>query len=254
MTIPRAHLPVIALLGTVALGALALLLAGHLMAMVGLAGLLAFLAAPLYVLVDHRTAPPLQLRVRPPGLPLIAFVLVALALLSVGALDRWGSSSTSLLLGGFLIWCVAGLLWIGKLLFACTTDGLAGVSARWRRWLLPPLVGVLGLAFAVSVPFQIRVELSRPAMDDTARRIESRELRPGDTANLGLFGNRSAQISDEGFVEFDFGESEDLVTKSWLSLVWIPPGTADPVDGGCVYWTHFDGRWWMRAQDEFCSL
>jgi hypothetical protein len=248
MTIPRVPTPGIALIAVLALGLLLLWHVATLPASVAWAAILVFLVA-VYVLLARRRFSPHEARVRPPGLPLMALVLVSLAV-NAAANFVW---STDLLLAGFVLSFTAALVWIVKIVFAALADGVLAIRSKWQRWLLPPLVGYLGLGVILAgAPFSVRVELSGPALDSTGQTIESGQIRPGQTASLGLFGEGSASLIYEDYVGFDLGQGGfDLSTKAWFSLVWIPSGTDVALlpEGSCLHWTHMRSGWWLLENE-----
>jgi hypothetical protein len=109
------------------------------------------------------------------------------------------------------------------------------------------------LAISVSsLPFLVRFELSRPTLDDAARRVQAGQVEPNRSVSLGLFGERQPQTSEAGYLEFYLGESGLLFGDDWY-LVLIPEGTQPP-EVACYDWQHVDGPWWLMADDLWCEF
>jgi hypothetical protein len=117
---------------------------------------------------------------RPPGaLFYLGVVLAVLVGLDASSLQSFG---------GFMItqliwWPLAGM-WAFRLLGAAVITRLRFGQAEWARWLGVPLV--LGAAFAwtrTGGPYDLRLALSRPAMDQAAA-----EIMAGGSEDRGWIG------------------------------------------------------------------
>jgi hypothetical protein len=175
----------------------------------------------------------------PPGIPLTVLIAVSLGILAIALSAPWDA-----LLGlavGFLLWALAGTIWLVKLGLVLVREGASSVRGRWRRWLFPFVLGVLGFALAVSgASFTLRFELSRPALDGAANQARAGDLSPSRQVQLGLFSGE-LETRDPGNVAF-------FVGLSWTDayyFVQLPDGTR-PVSDEDSTWSHIGGHWWLN--------
>jgi hypothetical protein len=214
--------------------------------LVGLAG------RGVYLVAGRADRPSFEAGVRAPGLPLLGAVLTSVALLSCGSSAQWDGED--FLVAGLTLWSLTGLIWLANLFLAIARDGHAAIRPHLARWLAPSVVGVAGLLFSVSgVPFLVRFELSRPAIEDAARRAQAGEVEPNQGVNLGLFGDKRVRVGDDGYLEFYLGRDAGWFLGDDWYLVWIPAGT-EPPDALCTSWEHVDGPWWLMSDDLWCEF
>jgi hypothetical protein len=228
-----------------------LVFGGTPVALVGVCALAVIAGRRVYLVAaraDHRL---LEVSVLPPGLPLLGAVLASLACLSYGSSARWDGEDV--LMAGIGLWLVAGILWLGKLFVTILRDGDAAIRRRPARWLIPPVLGVVGLLFPVSsIPLLVRFELSRPAIEDAARRVQAGEVRPNQEVSLGLFGEGSVRLGDDGSLEFYLGRDAGFGGDDYY-LVWVPAGAQPPADM-CFTWEHIERQGWLMNDDLWCEF
>jgi hypothetical protein len=214
--------------------------------LVGLAG------RGVYLVAGRADRPSFEAGARAPGLPLLGAALTSVALLSYGGSAQW--EGRDFVVAGLTLWSLAGLIWLAKLFLVAARGGYATIRPHLVRWLVPSAVGVAGLLFSVSgVPFLVRFELSRPAIEDAARRVQAGEVEPNQEVSLGLFGDRRVRVLDDGYLEFYLGRDAGWFLGDDWYLVWIPAGTKPP-DALCTSWEHVDGPWWLMSDDLWCEF
>ena len=104
----------------------------------------------------------------PPGV--LFYLAVAFAVLQ----GVWVSSLQSFvgLIGTVVVWFSLAGLWAFRLLGAAIVARLRFSVAEWARWLGVPLIlGVVYLWTQTGAPYELRLSLSRPAMDQAAAEI-----------------------------------------------------------------------------------
>ncbi len=190
-------------------------------------------------------------RVAPPGIPLLALILVSECLLAIASSAPWTWFPAGL--SALLLWSLAGTIWLVKLGLAALLDGAAVIRARWRRWLVPLLVGLLGFSLAVSsIPLHVRFALSRDAVDAAADQARDGTLA-GSDVRLGLYDGR-LWSADGGTVSFYLGSGAGgafLGEEIW-GIADLGQD-ADPAFDACTQWQHLDGPWWLWRQQVYCS-
>jgi hypothetical protein len=179
-------------------------------------------------------------RVAPPGLALVALIVVSLGAIALATSTPW--DTLALLPAGLSLWAGAGTVWLIKLGLAAFRDGLPAIRARWRRWLAPLAVGVLGFVVAVSgISFQARFELSRSALDEAASRADAGRLTPWNPMQLGLFSGELSAC-DTGGACFYMGDSG----YDAYYFIQLPDGV-QPANDDFSTWSHLGGRWWLEV-------
>jgi hypothetical protein len=117
---------------------------------------------------------------RPPGI--LFYIAVALAVFEgvwVSSIQDFGGALLTM-----LIWGLLAAIWGFRLLGALITSRVHLPVAEWTRWLGVPLVlGVVFVWTQTGEPFEVRLALSRPAMDQAAA-----EIIAGGSTDRGWIG------------------------------------------------------------------
>lgn len=168
--------------------------------------------------------------------------MVAVTLVAIGV---WFEASTRDAFVGLLVASVivglVGLVWLIRFVAALVkTRGRMGGS--WLRWLIVPalLLGAQVLD-SIDAPFEIRMALSRPAMDQAAAEI----MAGGSTDRtwIGLWPVSLVEPTADG-IRFVIAASGFL---DQVGMVYSPSGMpADP--DGQVEYRDLGGGWWQYTE------
>ena len=172
---------------------------------------------------------------RPPGFLMIAATAVVVALW-IEASSRYSMmSETFSLVGVGLI----GLIWLIRFVAAAVTTRGRMSTGSWARWLfVPALIVGAGVLTEFDVPFQARLALSRPAMDQAAV-----EIMAGGTTDRDWIGLWPVYLVEpiDGGVTFLIKGSGFI---DQMGLAYSVSGTpADPY--GDTEYTDLGGGWWQ---------
>lgn len=97
------------------------------------------------------------------------------------------------------------------------------------------------IAAMSGVSFQVRFDLSRPALDDAANQASAGNLSPSNTLQLGLFYGELSTC-DAGRACFYLGHTG----SDAYYFVQLPEGVRSANDLDST-WSHMDGRWWLNV-------
>jgi hypothetical protein len=172
---------------------------------------------------------------RPPGILMIAATAVVVVL--------WIEASSRYSLMGMTfslpVVGLIGLIWLIRFVAAGVKTRGRLSTRSWARWLLVPAVLVgAGVLTGFDVPFQARLALSRPAMDQAAV-----EIMAGGTTDRDWIGLWPVQLVEpiDGGVMFLI-EGSGFMDR--VGLAYSVSGTpADPYDD--VEYTDLGGGWWQ---------
>jgi len=188
--------------------------------------------------------PPRHWLLRPPG------VLFYVAAILTVAFGLWSASVESD--GGFLltlvIWCSLALVWGFRLVGAAIVTRLRFGMAEGARWSGIPLLGAACLVGTTTAPYDVRLSLSRSAMDQAANEI----MAGGSTDRdwIGLWPVKDADWMPHGmrFIVAGCGgflRQCGFAYASDETMPWI----ADPDHYGEDTYQRLDGHWfvWTRT-------
>jgi hypothetical protein len=172
----------------------------------------------------------------PPSWPLWVVIALAMTCIALVHSAPWSEDWLLALALGFFGWAVAGTIWLVKLGVNVTSGAAETVRRDWPKWLLPLVVGVAGLVFAVSpAPFMVRFELSKPTLERAAAQVRSGAIQAGASVDLGLCDGWVGSY-EGGYVSFGLGDGVGIAEFS---------AGATPIGDTHERWSHIDGDWWM---------
>ena len=171
----------------------------------------------------------------PPGISFYAATeVVAFVGLWVNSLDSFGG-----LLGTEMLWFLLAGAWIVRLVGAVISGRLTFDVRESVRWLGVPLIlGAVFLLTRTSVPFDVRLSMSRDAMDQAATEI----IAGGQTDRgwIGLYPVERVERTPNGMRFLVAGGG--FIDK-W-GFAYSTEGPPANVDGNDSY-DHLDGAWWI---------
>jgi hypothetical protein len=172
---------------------------------------------------------------RPPGI--LFFAATAFAVF----VGLWVSSIQSF--GGLhftmVLWFSLAGIWVARFTGATLTARLRFSLAEWVRWLaVPVILGSVFLLTRTSVPFDVRLSLSRGAMDQAAAEI----MAGGSTDRdwIGLYAVERVEQIPNGM---RFVVAGGGFIDGW-GFAYSTDGAPANVDGNDDY-EHLDGNWWI---------
>jgi hypothetical protein len=171
----------------------------------------------------------------PPGI--IVFLATGFAILA--AFDANSRQSFAVQLFALGASTVVALVWLFRFLETVWRTHLRWPVSHWARWLAVPLLFVAAyLMTEAGVPFDVRLALSREAMNRAAA-----EVIAGDTttrSSIGLYPVTQVERLPNG-MRFLVAGSGMIDT---IGFAWFRTGQPDPPDGSDRY-EPLDGGWWL---------
>jgi hypothetical protein len=164
------------------------------------------------------------------------FLGTAVAILA--ALDANSRASFGMILVAQMLWLVVAGIWVVRFLGAAWTRRLRFPITHWVRWLaVPAACGLVFVLMGLDVPYDVRLALSRDAMNEAAADVMAGGTT--DRTSIGLYpververipnGMRFA-ITDSGFLDR-------------IGFAFSTAGEPPNVDGNDLY-SKLDGGWW----------
>jgi hypothetical protein len=179
--------------------------------------------------------------VSPPAFPMLLATLAALVPIASASASPWGNDSVLWFYGGLAAWSIVGTCWLVKIGFAAAHDGADRVRARWPRWTLALVLGIVGFAAAVSpLPLRAGFELSRGGLESAAERVHSGELRAGTRLTLGPWSVMVEDPVESSDASFYLGSN----LNEFIGIAEFPVGVS-PANDDYFTWAKIDGRWWL---------
>ena len=173
------------------------------------------------------------------GAPGIVFLLLVVAAIVV-AIDANTRSS----LGAFLValpaWMAIALVWSLRMGIGISQRGLRMPATHWVRWLSIPVA--MGTVFALTrtdALFDLRFELSRPALDAMAADVLGGG--PEGRGWVGLYEVGRVEVAPKGLrfvIDRSFGR---------IGLAWSPDSDPQAADSGtwcCATYEPMGDGWW----------
>jgi hypothetical protein len=173
---------------------------------------------------------------RPPGLAFYASTLfvVFLGLASVSLPSFLGPAV------GQVLWLTMAGIWLVRLAGAGIAERLRFGMLEWVRWLVvPPVFAAAYLVASTTIPFDVRLSLSRAGMDQAAAEIMAGGSTDRDS--IGLYAVSHVErirngvrflVSGGGFID------------QWGYAYSRGAGPTED-DGGLSSYQHLDGDWWI---------
>jgi hypothetical protein len=165
------------------------------------------------------------------------------------ALDAASRSSFFAMMIAVPLWLLLAAVWATRLAATVTGGGLRMSAAAWARWLLVP--AAMGTAFALSlsdVPFEVRLALSRDAIDQMAADVMAGGSTERGVVGLYIVGHVETTANGIRFVLEDCGlsrhglayatDGEPRLTDDNYSPLWTSP-LFHPV--GANWWLWSEG-------------
>jgi hypothetical protein len=165
------------------------------------------------------------------------------------ALDAASRSSFFAMMIAVPLWLLLAAVWATRLAATVTGGGLRMSAAAWARWLLVP--AAMGTAFALSlsdVPFEVRLALSRDAIDQMAADVMAGGSTERGVVGLYIVGHVETTANGIRFVLEDSGlsrhglayatDGEPRLTDDNYSPLWTSP-LFHPV--GANWWLWSEG-------------
>jgi hypothetical protein len=175
-----------------------------------------------------------------PGLVLYSVaVVVGLVVLVVE-----GSANVGwLLMAGYFglpLWLGLPVLWMILFWLDASGSNLRMSRRTWARWLGLPAMAVLCVSLAYcAIPFRLRFELSRSALDQAAVQVLSG--RPAPQGQIGLFQADTVIELPNGVLLGDY-------SMSFIDTCGLAYASDGPPEG--VYATlDLGGGWWLACED-----
>ncbi len=138
-----------------------------------------------------------------------------------------------------MLWFLLAGVWIVRLVGAAMADRLRFGVGEWIRWLGVPLIlGVVFLLTRTSVPFDVRLSMSRDAMNQAA--IEIMAGGGTDREWIGLYPVERVERTPNGMRFLVAGGG---FIDRW-GFAYSTDGPPANVDGNDSY-EHLDGAWWI---------
>jgi hypothetical protein len=176
----------------------------------------------------------------PPGV--LFFLGTAVAILA--ALDANSRASFGMILVAQMLWLVVAGIWVVRFLGAAWTKRLRFPMSHWVRWLVVP--AAFGFVFVLTdldVPYEVRLALSRDAMNEAAA-----DVMAGGTTDrtwIGLYPVERVEQIPHGMRFLIAGSG--MINR--MGFAYSTAGRPAEVDGNEDY-ARFDGNWWIWV-DEF---
>jgi hypothetical protein len=170
----------------------------------------------------------------PPGV--LFFLGTAVAILAALDANSLGSWTRSLMAQFF--WYVVAGIWVTRFLGTAWTRRLRFPIGHWVRWLaVPAILGFVLVLTRLDVPFDVRLSLSRGAMDQAAA-----EVMAGGTTDrtwIGLYPVERVERTPTGMRFLIMGSG----FIDHIGLAYSTAGEPVNVDGNDLY-GKLDGGWW----------
>jgi hypothetical protein len=193
-----------------------------------------------------RRTPRDRLGMGPPGR--LLWIVVAAAILI--ALDANSRGSFAELLLAIAMWLAVAGLWLLRFGWWAWVDGRRASIRAWLAWaLVPALMGLVFVLTRFHVPFDVRLALSRGAMDQAAVEV----VGGGSTDRhwIGWYPVNGVERTPNGM---RFVVSDDLLGR-W-GFAWAtggqPIAPEDSEDSGlwcCDQYEEVGSGWWLWSQE-----
>jgi hypothetical protein len=179
----------------------------------------------------------------PPGVRLYVLVAIAVAL----ALDANSRQSDLALFAALPIWALVAAIWLLRFLTTAWTGRLRLPLRHWLRWFaVPALLGLVFVLTRFDVPFDVRLALSRGAMDQAEAEIWAGGST--DRAWIGLYPVAKVERTLSGirFVIDDSGLGR--IGFAYTTELHPEPLPDDPAWSGATF-RPLGGGWWLWWQE-----